>query len=148
MRKVLLDSNKNFYKANLHCHSTNSDGRMTVEELKEHYKSHGYSILAITDHEHIVDNSRFNDDDFLTITSCELGIMEFPEIPLTEKRDMRICHLNLYAKDPHNIDTPCYCDFYGRYFLEKCILGYCFFMEKCSFSQWFLWKSVAVRLEN
>ena len=35
MKKVLLDANKNFYKANMHCHSTLSDGRMTIEELKE-----------------------------------------------------------------------------------------------------------------
>ena len=35
MKKILLDGNKNYYKANLHCHSTKSDGKMTVEEIKE-----------------------------------------------------------------------------------------------------------------
>ena len=48
MKKILLDSNKNFYKANLHCHSTKSDGFWTVEEIKEYYKSNGYSVVAIT----------------------------------------------------------------------------------------------------
>ena len=38
------------YKANLHCHSTVSDGKLTPAELKDAYKNHGYSILCITDH--------------------------------------------------------------------------------------------------
>ena len=39
------------YKANLHCHSNLSDGRLTPEELVRAYREQGYSILAITDHE-------------------------------------------------------------------------------------------------
>lgn len=119
MKKILLDSNKKFYKANLHCHSTKSDGSMTVEELKDHYKSNGYSVLAITDHEHIIDNSYVNDEDFLTITSCELAIKEFPEFSTGKKRDMKVCHLNLYAKEPHNVDTPCYSSLQDRHFLKN-----------------------------
>ena len=38
---------------------------MTVEEIKEHYKANGYSIVAFTDHEHLIDNSHLDDDDFL-----------------------------------------------------------------------------------
>ena len=34
MKKYLLPKEGNFYKANLHCHTTISDGRMTVEETK------------------------------------------------------------------------------------------------------------------
>ena len=49
MKKILLDPAKNYFKANLHCHSTKSDGKMTVEELKEHYMADGYSIIAFTD---------------------------------------------------------------------------------------------------
>jgi hypothetical protein len=37
-KKILLDSSKNFYKGNMHCHSTLSDGDMTPSELKEAYK--------------------------------------------------------------------------------------------------------------
>ena len=48
----LISPYKKQYKANLHCHSTLSDGKKTPEELREMYKSHGYSILAITDHEY------------------------------------------------------------------------------------------------
>lgn len=48
MKKVLLDSTKNYYKANLHCHSTNSDGKLSPEEVKALYKANGYSIVAYT----------------------------------------------------------------------------------------------------
>ena len=109
MKKVLLDRSKNFYKANLHCHSTNSDGVMTPEEVKEHYKKNGYSVVAYTDHEHLIDNSYLNDEEFLTITSCEIAIKDGPaNIRPSLKKDMRVCHLNLYAKNPENVDTPCY----------------------------------------
>ena len=73
---ILIDKNRNFYKANLHCHTTLSDGRLTREEVKARYKAEGYSIIAYTDHEHLIDNSDLNDDSFLTITSAELAIKE------------------------------------------------------------------------
>lgn len=57
MKTILLDSSKPFFKANLHCHSTLSDGIMSPERLKAVYRANGYSILAITDHEHIIDFS-------------------------------------------------------------------------------------------
>ena len=77
MKKYLFGSKKNIYKGNLHCHSNLSDGNLSPQELKDYYKSNGYSILAITDHEHINNNSYLDDEDFLTITSCEIAIKEF-----------------------------------------------------------------------
>ena len=38
MKKYLLPKCGNDYKANLHCHSTISDGKLTPEEIKEAYK--------------------------------------------------------------------------------------------------------------
>ncbi len=108
MKKILLDENKDYYKANLHCHSTKSDGIMTVEQIKEHYKKNGYSIVAFTDHEHLINNSHLNDENFLAITSCELAIKEIEDMSTLKKTDMKVCHLNLYAKNPKNIKTPCY----------------------------------------
>ena len=35
MKKYLLPKDGSFYKANLHCHSTVSDGRFTPEEIKK-----------------------------------------------------------------------------------------------------------------
>ena len=120
--KILLDSNKPFYKANLHCHSTYSDGANTVEEIKDEFKKRGYSIVAFTDHEHLIDNSRLDDENFLTITSCEVAFKQFPEQSTLKNFDMRVCHLNLYALDQHNVVTPCYSSVYDHYIkdgLEK-----------------------------
>ena len=33
-----------YYKANFHCHSVVSDGKLTPEELRDAYKEKGYSI--------------------------------------------------------------------------------------------------------
>ena len=109
MRRYVLPENVNWYRANMHCHSTISDGNFTPEELKEHYKNHGYSILAVTDHEVIVDHSDLNDRDFLMLTSSEYAIDQevapYPEVdgyPTEYWQRIKAIHLCLYAKDPHN----------------------------------------------
>ena len=61
MKEYILPQNGNFYRANLHCHSTLSDGKLTPEELKEIYKSAGYSVLAYSDHNVLIDHSDLNE---------------------------------------------------------------------------------------
>ena len=53
---------------------------MTPAELKEHYKSQGYSIIAYTDHELIVDHSDLADEDFLPITGVEYAVLELEPV--------------------------------------------------------------------
>lgn len=113
--QILLDENKKFYKANLHCHSANSDGKMSVEQLKCEFKKRGYSVVAFTDHEHLIDNSHLDDEDFLTITSCEVAIKEFADQSTLKSYGMKVCHLNFYALDQHNILTPCYNSVYDHF---------------------------------
>ena len=72
---VYLDSSKNYYKANLHCHSTNSDGKATPEQLKEEYMKQGYSVIAYTDHEHMFYIGRGIDSDL-----CAEGSLKLKEI--------------------------------------------------------------------
>ena len=103
MRKYLLPEEGRFYKANLHSHSTVSDGMNTPEQLKELYKGQGYSILAITDHELIVDHSELDDEDFLTLTSVEYAICE--DKP---KVAMRTVEFNMFARDRHNVTQVCF----------------------------------------
>ena len=74
MKKYLISNEGSFYKANLHCHSTVSDGRLTPEELKEAYKSLGYSILAYTDHDVMIPHKELRDADFLPLTGVEFDI--------------------------------------------------------------------------
>ena len=115
MKKTLFGGKSNLYKGNMHCHSTLSDGRLSPEELKEYYKSHGYSFLAITDHEHINNNSYLDDEDFITITSCEIAIKEFADVSTLKNYDMKVCHLNLYAKEQDNDYNVCYNEVYDHF---------------------------------
>ena len=119
MKNVLIDKKLNFYKANLHCHTDLSDGKKTREEVKKEYKKNGYSIIAFTDHEHLIDNSDLNDGSFLAITSAELAIKEFPKQSTLKNLKMKCCHLNVLSPDPKNTVTPCYSSFYDHYITDK-----------------------------
>ena len=43
--RELLPKDVTYYKANLHCHTVFSDGKMTPEEVKKHYQEKGYQVL-------------------------------------------------------------------------------------------------------
>lgn len=103
MRKYLLPENKKCYKANLHSHSTISDGKFTPEELKDLYKSAGYSVLAYTDHEVLVPHDELNDEEFLALSGYEVQIYGDMEPP---KRMRRVNHMNFYPKDKDNVKMP------------------------------------------
>ena len=105
MKQYLLPSEGTFYKANLHCHSTCSDGHLTPEELKEVYKAKGYSVLAYSDHNVLVDHSDLDEDGFLTFTSCEYDINKKGE----KATAYRPCyHLNVYPPHQHHTALPCF----------------------------------------
>lgn len=108
MKRILLDERKPYYKGNMHCHSTLSDGRWSPAELKERYKAQGYQFLAITDHEHFNCHAELDDADFITITGAEYAIKEFPEQSTLKNYRMKVCHLNLYAKKQENVFNICY----------------------------------------
>ena len=101
-KKHLLPQVDHFYKANLHTHSTISDGRLTPEEVKEGYKAHGYQILCLTDHNTIVNHSDMNDPDFLMLTGAEINI----NAPNFNSVTGKTYHLNLIAKKPDNLWFP------------------------------------------
>ena len=61
-----------FYKGNLHCHSTCSDGQGTPEQRIEEYRSAGYDFLAITDHWYYTDMAEKSDENFLLLPGKEL----------------------------------------------------------------------------
>lgn len=70
-----------FYKGNLHCHSTLSDGKMTPQELVEAYRERGYSFLALSEHNLFTDHTELCSPDFLTLPAIEW------EADQTETRD-------------------------------------------------------------
>ena len=98
MRKYLLPKDGKFYKANLHTHTTVSDGVLTPLEVKKAYMEQGYSVVAYTDHEIMVPHTDLTDENFVALTATEISI--------NEKRDCdfihsKTYHLNFYSKDPN-----------------------------------------------
>ncbi len=100
MKKYLISKDGNFYKANLHVHTTISDGKLTPEQTKQEYLSRGYSIVAFTDHNVMVPHLDLRDENFLPITSVEI------DVKIKSKYyDKRTYHLNYYS--PYEDSTVC-----------------------------------------
>ena len=60
-----------WYKANLHTHTTTSDGRSTVPERIAQYRRAGYHILALTDHGATHDVAGLSNSLFLVVNGIE-----------------------------------------------------------------------------
>ena len=93
MRKYLLPKTGNFYKANMHCHTTLSDGRKTPEEVKALYQKLGYSIVAYTDHGVFLQHNNLSDDKFLALNGFEMETNE----PRPWKDSPKTCHICFVA---------------------------------------------------
>ena len=61
----------NWYKANLHTHTTASDGRASPAETADLYRRAGYHVLAITDHSVVTDVRGLSDEGFLVMRGLE-----------------------------------------------------------------------------
>lgn len=85
------------YKANMHSHSTISDGHWTVEEMKKRYMEQGYSIIAFTDHEAFIPHNDLSDENFLAINGVEMAIREAKPGNWLCRQDV---HLNFIATRP------------------------------------------------
>ncbi|MBQ9806357.1 MAG: PHP domain-containing protein [Clostridia bacterium] len=106
MKKYLLPEGGRFYKANLHSHSTVSDGVFTPEEVKKYYMDRGYSVYAYTDHHVMVPHHDLTDETFLALTGCELTVHAPDEL---YKTIGKVCHFNIIALDPdHNTQEVYY----------------------------------------
>lgn len=93
-----------YYKANLHTHTTCSDGVLTPEQARDAYKEKGYSILATTDHSYIATHQHLNTEDFLMLTGVEVDLEELSE---TKKwQHLRVSHFCLISKEPENLWVP------------------------------------------
>ena len=69
----IFPENMKMYKGNLHTHTNLSDGRASPEYAIERYKDHGYSFLAITDHNRYFKG--FDDDGFMVLGGVEFDTM-------------------------------------------------------------------------
>ena len=103
MRRFLLPENGQFYKANLHCHTTVSDGKMTPEEVKERYLGEGYSIVAFTDHCVLIPHPELKDERFLPLNGVEIEVVNCGTEPAQRKKHNHICYV---ALEEDNVTMP------------------------------------------
>lgn len=99
MIQYILPPEGRFYRANLHCHSTDSDGKMTPEQLVEEYRARGYSILCISDHRKLIDRTGLCREDFLLLNGYEFN-------HAVEPLHGRSIHLGLIARSPAVREMP------------------------------------------
>lgn len=96
MKEYLFPAGGQFYKANLHAHSTVSDGAATPEEIRDAYRAAGYSVVAFTDHEVMVDHSELSTSDFLALRGYEIRVDDRTERFASRKT----YHIGLIARSP------------------------------------------------
>jgi len=104
MKKYLLPETGSFYKANLHCHTTISDGRWTPEEVKKNYMEKGYSVIAYTDHNLLISHQDLAEENFLPLNALEININNDEY----SGKYGKTCHLCAIAIDPDNLTQPCW----------------------------------------
>ncbi len=61
-------------KAQLHCHTTRSDGRYPPPAVVERYRAAGFSFLAVTDHDVAADVSALSDPEFCVVPGVEVTV--------------------------------------------------------------------------
>ena len=99
MKDQILLPEGGYYKANLHCHTTISDGEFTPEEIKAAYQKEGYSIVAYTDHDRYRWHKELDGPDFLALAAYETEVTECSTGPNCWP-DLKTYHLNLFDTDP------------------------------------------------
>lgn len=73
-----FDKPGQFWRGNLHCHSTRSDGALPPEEVARRYRAQGYHFYCQSDHfmeqfgYPITDTTGYRTEDFTTILGAEL----------------------------------------------------------------------------
>jgi len=78
MKQLPFSASGTFFKGNIHCHSTSSDGNLTPEEICDLYRREGYDFISLTDHflemfnYPITDTTAFRTDNFTTLIGAEL----------------------------------------------------------------------------
>jgi hypothetical protein len=87
-----------WYKGNLHCHTTESDGIRSPMEVMDWYAKHDYDFITMTDHNRLTKPEEFGQPPLLAIPGTELtcrrGDMEYhvigiglAEMPIDAQHD-------------------------------------------------------------
>ena len=105
MKYSLFGEEGSFHKANLHTHTTFSDGDLTPEETKREYVARGYEIVAFSDHELLMPHPELSDEHFLALTSTEYEFVD----DLGDSRPFplkKVYHVVLIASRPDETFYP------------------------------------------
>lgn len=63
-----------YRKAQLHCHTTRSDGRLEPRAVVERYRAAGYAVVVFTDHDTVTTWDALNDETFLALPGVETTV--------------------------------------------------------------------------
>jgi hypothetical protein len=81
VRNFPFDQSGSYYRGNIHCHTTNSDGILSPQEVADAYRGRGYDFIAMTDHflgrydYPVTDSRSFRCEDFTTLIGAEMHVM-------------------------------------------------------------------------
>ena len=62
-----------FLRANLHTHTTNSDGRLSPQETINWFAENGYGVLALTDHNRVTDPAALDPRGLVLLCASEVS---------------------------------------------------------------------------
>lgn len=75
MNRAGFTAEGTWYKGNLHCHSTQSDGKLSPKEVVKLYKENKYNFLCLSDHEKYVDyHDSLNSEEFILLPGIEASV--------------------------------------------------------------------------
>ena len=101
MKIELIPESGHWYRVNLHCHTTISDGHHTPEQIKDIYKKAGYHAVCYTDHEVLIGHEDLCDKDFIALHGYEVAIKQNQSAHTGYF--MPVYHLNLVARRQDNL---------------------------------------------
>lgn len=77
---TMFPEQTNWYKGNLHSHTTNSDGTLSVKEAVERYRGQGYAFLCLSDHDIYTDyRAAYNSENFILLPGTEISAVLFDD---------------------------------------------------------------------
>lgn len=88
-------NNGNWYRGNLHSHTTVSDGMLTPEEAVKYYKENNYHFLCLSEHEIYTDfRDQFNTDHFIILPGVERSIILYQGNEMNKNKRLKVHHLH------------------------------------------------------
>jgi len=73
LKKTTFFPEGNFYKGNIHSHTTRSDGRLSPEAAISEYRDRGYHFLILTEHNRYTDLKGYDSDNFILLPGMEIN---------------------------------------------------------------------------